>query len=224
MEAFSSASEEMLTVLQVIGTIAFAISGALAAARRNMDFFGVIVLGVIVAVGGGSTRDMLIGATPVFWVASPWYIVVAAVTALATIPLARRSLLTTTSHYVLIADAAGLAVFVVSGTATALQYTTGSNDLANGFVAVILGVVTGIVGGMFRDILANRVPTVLVGGFYATAAFIGATVYVLLLRTPLDRRLVVWIPVLLIFGLRMVAIKRNWSLPDADVSALDSTS
>lgn len=224
MEAIASTSQEVLTFLQVIGTVAFAISGALAAARRKMDFFGVIVLGVIVAVGGGSTRDMLLGATPVFWVASPWYIVVAATTALAAIPLARLSLVTETSHVVLIADAAGLAVFVVSGTNTALQFVESGSDFASAFAAVILGVVTGIVGGMLRDILANRIPTVLVGGFYATAALIGATVYVLLLRTSLDPLLMVWIPVLLIFGLRMVAIWRKWSIPDADVSAIDSAS
>lgn len=217
METYATVSDNILTVLQVVGTIAFAISGALAAARRQMDFFGVVVLGVIVAVGGGSLRDMLIGATPVFWVASPWYIVVASVVALVTIPVARRFSFSENSGYVLIADAAGLAVFAISGASTALQYVSDGSDLANGFIAVVLGVVTGIAGGIIRDILANRVPTVLVGGFYALAALIGTTIYVFLLQMQLDPLATVWIPILIIFGLRLAAIVRNWSVPTASV-------
>jgi uncharacterized membrane protein YeiH len=212
METLGSASETTLTIIQVIGTVAFAISGALVASRQKMDWFGAIVLGVIVAVGGGTLRDLLLGATPVFWVQSPWYIVVAAGTALAIIPLARLPGISEHYGFVLVADAAGLAVFAVLGTNTALQ-NIGGDDLGNAFVAVVLGVVTGVFGGILRDILANQVPAILVGDIYALAALIGASVYVVLLRTPLDPLLQLWIPILIIFGLRLLAIWRNWSLP-----------
>lgn len=216
METMSSASDITLNFIQVIGTIAFAISGALVAQQRKMDWFGAIVLAVVVAVGGGTLRDMLLGATPVFWVQSPWYIVVAAGTALAMIPLGRLSKNSTHYGWVDVADAAGLAVFAVLGTNTALQYSSG-NDLSSSFVAVVLGVVTGVVGGMIRDILANRVPGVLIGDIYAIAALLGAGVYVVLVGTPLNPLLQLWIPILIIFGLRLLAIRRNWSLPQYQV-------
>lgn len=201
----NATSDGILNLLQVIGTIAFAISGALVAGRRKMDWFGVVVLAVMVAVGGGSLRDLLLGVTPVFWIESPWFVLLAGVTALVTIPLKRLTL--NYRNYLLLSDAVGLAVFAILGTEKALAVGT------NAFVAIIMGVITGVFGGVLRDVLANRDPSILYGGIYALAALIGCTIYVLLLQTSVSSLNTLWVSMGLILVIRLVAIIREWSLP-----------
>jgi uncharacterized membrane protein YeiH len=202
-----AASDVALNFLQFIGTIAFAISGALVAGRRKMDWFGVVVLAVMVAVGGGSLRDLLLGVTPVFWVQTPWFVLLAGITALLTIPLNR---LGGSNHqnFLLLSDAVGLAVFAVLGTEKALEVG------ANAFVAIIMGVVTGVFGGVLRDLLASRRPAILYGDFYALAAMIGCSIFVLLLLIPVNPLNALWISIGAILVLRLIAIIRNWSLPE----------
>jgi uncharacterized membrane protein YeiH len=209
----SAASDAILNISQVVGTIAFAVSGALAAGRRKMDWFGVVVLAVLVAVGGGSLRDMLLGLTPVFWVQSIWFVLLAGITALVVIPLNRLKF--NYRNYLMLSDALGLAVFAVLGTQTALAVGT------HAFVAVIMGVITGVFGGILRDVLANRDVSILYGGFYASAALIGCTTYVLLLQTPILPLLVLWISMGVILVFRLIAIYRNWSLPEFNLEAED---
>jgi uncharacterized membrane protein YeiH len=201
----NAASDAVLNSLQFIGTIAFAISGALVAGRRKMDWFGVVVLAVMVAVGGGSLRDLLLGVTPVFWIESPWFVLLASITALLTIPFIRLRF----DHrkYLLLADAVGLAVFAVLGTEKALEVG------AHAFVAVIMGVITGVFGGVLRDVLANRDPSILYGDIYALAALIGSTIFVLLLQTTVNPLYALWISVGIILVIRLIAIFRDWSLP-----------
>ena len=197
------------TILQYGGTIAFAISGALVALRHRMDVVGVVLLGAIVAVGGGTIRDLLV-QDPIFWIQSLAFVVVGALTALATIPLARSGTIKALEQYNLISmtDAAGLALFVITGTNVALS--AGADD----FAAAIIGVISGVGGGIIRDILANKIPDVLTNGqLYASAAFIGAILYVLLLQTSLSPLVVVWIPIILIFVLRALSILRGWGVP-----------
>jgi uncharacterized membrane protein YeiH len=149
--------QDALGVLQPImeyaGTIAFAISGALVAGRKHMDIVGVVVLGTIVAVGGGTTRDLLLGEVPVFWINNPTFVIVGALTALATIPLFKTGTLAVMQRYNLIqlSDAAGMALFVVTGTNVAL--VAGADNLA----AAIVGVIAGVGGGILRDLMANEV-------------------------------------------------------------------
>ena len=111
----STAADLLQTVMEYAGVVAFAISGALVAGRKRMDIVGVVMLGSIVAVGGGTIRDVLVGELPVFWVDDPTFIVVGAVTALATIPLARSGTLAVMQHYNLVrlSDSAGMALFVI---------------------------------------------------------------------------------------------------------------
>jgi uncharacterized membrane protein YeiH len=194
-----------LIFLQVIGTIAFAVSGALVAGRRKMDWFGVVVLAVIVAVGGGSLRDLLLGITPVFWVQSIWFVFLSAVTALVTIPFMRLNF--NYRNYLLLSDAVGLAVFAVLGTQKALEVG------ANAFIAITMGVITGVFGGILRDVLANRDASILYGDFYALAALIGCTIFVLLRQISINPLHVLWISIGVILVLRLIAIYRNWSLP-----------
>ena len=202
----STTSDTILIALQVIGTVAFAISGALLAGRQKMDWFGVVVLAVIVAVGGGSLRDLLLGITPVFWVQSPWFIVLAGIVALVTIPLIRLGVYR--RNYLLLSDAMGLAVVAVLGTEKALEFG------ANAFIAIIMGVITGVFGGILRDLLANRDPTIFYGGIYAFAALIGCAIFVLLLQTSIPSLTALWFSIAVILVIRLVAIFRDWSLPE----------
>jgi uncharacterized membrane protein YeiH len=197
-------------IMEYAGTIAFAISGALVAGRKHMDVVGVVVLGSIVAVGGGTLRDLLVGDFPVFWVTSPTFVVVGAVVALATIPLFKTGTIAVLQRYnlVQISDAAGMALFVVTGTNVALA--AGADSLA----AAIVGVIAGVGGGIIRDVLANKIPDVLTNGqFYASAAFLGAIMYVILLQTSLSPLISVWVPIIVIFGLRLLSIVYGWGVP-----------
>jgi uncharacterized membrane protein YeiH len=210
--------KEALGILQNImeyaGTIAFAISGALAAGRKKMDYVGVVILGSIVAVGGGTTRDLILGDVPVFWINDPTFIIVGALTALTTIPLAKTGTLDRLRRLrvIRLSDAAGMALFVVTGTNVALA--AGAGALA----AAIVGVIAGVGGGIIRDVLANETPDVLVGGqFYASAAFVGALSYILLLQLPISRLLIFWIPIALIFGIRTASLHYGWGIPTFEV-------
>ena len=202
------ATFDLLIFLQLIGIAAFAVSGALVAGERQMDWFGVMVLGVIVAVGGGTVRDLLLGV-PVFWTQASWYVVLAGVCALGTIPLAGWA--SRVRRPVAIADAVGLAVFVALGTRKALEAGT------SGFVAVIMGVVTGIVGGIIRDVLANRTPTILRKEVYALAALCGAALFVLADVARLSAGLSLWISIVATLAIRIAAILFNWSVPTLKV-------
>jgi uncharacterized membrane protein YeiH len=209
----TEASNIILNFMQVIGTIAFAVSGALAAGRRKMDWFGVVVLAVIVAVGGGSLRDMLLGLTPVFWVRSIWFVLLAGITALVIIPVNRLNF--NYRNYLMLSDALGLAVFAVLGTQTALAVGT------HAFVAVIMGIITGVFGGILRDVLANRDASILYGDIYALAALIGCTIYVLLLQTSIFPLYALWLSMGVILVLRLIAIFRSWSLPAFELEQED---
>lgn len=206
------------TVMEYAGTIAFAISGALAAGRKRMDYVGVVILGSIVAVGGGTIRDLIVGET-VFWIDDPTYLIVASLTGLATIPLTRTRTLDQLRRFRLIqiSDAAGMALFVVTGTNVALA--AGADHLA----AAIVGVISGVGGGILRDVLANDTPDVLVGGqFYASAAFLGAASYVLLLQVPISKLLVFWIPIVVIFGIRSASLYYGWGVPTFEIDGDNS--
>ncbi len=202
-------------IMEYVGTIAFGISGALVAGKKRMDIAGVLVLGVMVAVGGGTIRDLVLGDVPVFWVTDPTFIIVGALAALATIPLFKSGILDVWQEYdvVDISDALGLSLFVVTGTNVALA--AGAAD----FPAALVGVISGVGGGIIRDILANKVPSVLTNGtLYATAAFAGALLYVLLLQLPVNPLVTFWIPVLVIFGLRMMSLRYGWGVPKVDLT------
>ena len=195
---------DFLIAFQFVGIAACAASGALVAGERQMDWFGVMVLGIIVAVGGGTVRDVLLDV-PVFWIAAPWYVVMAGACALATIPLAGWA--SRVRRPVAIADAIGLAVFVALGTRKALEMGT------SGFVAVVMGVVTGIVGGIIRDVLANRTPTILKKEVYALAALCGASLFVVAETAGVATGIGLWLSIITVLAIRLLAIFYNWSIP-----------
>ena len=183
-----------------------AISGALAAEGRRMDLFGALVLALVTAVGGGTIRDLCLGV-PVFWVKSPAVLTTACVAAVATFVLARFAPIP--HRTLMLADAVGLALFGVAGTEKALA--VGSP----GVVAILMGVITGVAGGILRDVLRREVPTVFQPEIelYATAVFFGALVLVLLrLWTPeaVSHR---FIAMSVILVLRLAALRWNLRLP-----------
>ncbi|MGB5332277.1 MAG: trimeric intracellular cation channel family protein [Woeseiaceae bacterium] len=192
-------------LLEMTGTAAFAVSGALAASRKNMDIFGFCVLALMPAVGGGTIRDIIIDRVPVFWIADNRYIAVAVIAALVVFftsyrPGSRRQILVWM-------DALGLALFAALGTEICLQHDTGP------LVAIMLGVTTAVTGGMIRDIICNEIPLILSREIYATAAFIAAVCYVLADNIGVSESLALGIAVIAGFSVRALAIVYNWSLP-----------
>lgn len=208
----------LVVVLDLFGTFVFALSGAMVGVQKRLDLFGVVVLSFAVGAAGGMTRDVLLGAVPPVAISDWRYIVVALGAGLLTFywwPVIDRMRGT-----VLIFDGAGLALFAVTGAQKALN--AGINPVA----AVLLGVLTGVGGGMLRDVLVSEIPTVLRSELYAVAALAGATVVVIGDRLPVPASVAMIAGALLCFGLRVVAIRRGWQLPTPrppDQSSQDGT-
>lgn len=194
----------MLYWFDLFGVFVFALSGALAADRRGMDLFGFVAIALLPAVGGGTVRDMVLDV-PVFWVQDAvylWLILGAGLLTFVAAPLIHRA-----ERLLLWADAVGLSVFCVVGAAKALA-ATGSAT-----VAVAMGVVTAVLGGIVRDVVCNEIPLVLRQDIYATAAFAGAAAYVGLVLTGLDPAAGMLAGAALCFCVRGSAIIWRWSLP-----------
>ena len=163
---------ELLYWLDIFGIIVFAFSGALMAGRYKLDPFGVVVLASVTAVGGGTIRDVIL-QTPVFWVVKPYYLYVILATALLTIILIRQPK-RIPKRFLLISDALGLALFAVVGTQKSLELGVAIP------VAIVLGTITAVAGGMIRDVLCNVIPLILRQEIYALAAILGGGLFVLL--------------------------------------------
>jgi uncharacterized membrane protein YeiH len=199
--------ESFVLALDLFGTFVFALSGAMVGVRHRLDIFGVLVLAFAAGTAGGIARDLVIGAVPPASVADWRYTVVPVIAGLSTFwwhPMLRRL-----RSPVQVFDAAGLGLFAVSGALKALAF--GLNPIA----AVALGMVTGIGGGMVRDVLVAEVPTVLHAEVYAVAALAGAADAVVGHLLPLPSAPVAIVGAALCFGLRMGAIRRGWGLPVA---------
>jgi uncharacterized membrane protein YeiH len=197
----------LVLVLDLAGTFVFALSGAMAAVRHRLDLFGILVVSFAAATCGGIGRDLLIGAVPPAAIADWRYVAVSALAGL--VVFYWTSTAKQLRAPLLIFDAAGLAFFAVSGSLKANQY--GAPPVA----AILLGALTGIGGGMARDILVSEIPTVLRADLYAVAALAGAAVVVAgtMLKFPFG--LVTATGLILCFGLRFIAIRRGWHLPTA---------
>lgn len=206
-------------ILEIIGTISFSISGALVAIKARLDLLGVMLLGCITAVGGGITRDILVGAVPPSIFSKPHILAIAVLTALAVfiISYIRRkkftSLQKSVEHTNNFFDAMGLAAFTVTGTELAFAYGFSGNML----LSITLGVLTGVGGGVFRDILVNHTPYILKKHVYALVSIGGAVVYYLLRIYVTSSAISFIIPIALIVVLRMLATKYRWSLPKVKI-------
>jgi uncharacterized membrane protein YeiH len=196
----------MRYVFEHLGVAVFAITGALAAKNKRVDLFGVVVLALVTALGGGTLRDLILGTRP-FWTVDVSFALGATAAAAVTFFAARLWEMPSTS--LLIADACGLALFTMIGTERALAFS------ASNTVAVVLGVMTGVAGGMIRDVLTGEIPLVFRAGIYlyATAALCGAAVFVLVgpRMSPLVGQS---IAVAVTLSLRLAAIRWRLRLPE----------
>lgn len=199
-----TADQTFIVVIELLGTIAFAISGIRLAAAKRFDWFGAYVVGLVTAIGGGTMRDVLLDV-PVFWMLSFRYLGVTGIALIAVIIF--RQFLVKGMRTLFIFDAIGLALFVVVG----IQKT-----LAAGYpmwVAIVMGIITGSFGGIIRDILINDEPLFFRKDIYATACLAGGLVYYLVQLTGAP----LWLPqsacAVVIVGLRVLAVHYGWSLP-----------
>jgi len=196
---------ELLYWLDIFGVIVFAFSGALMAGRYKLDPFGVVVLAAVTAVGGGTIRDIIL-QTPVFWVVKPYYLYVILATALLTIMLIRQPK-RIPKRFLLISDALGLAFFAVLGTQKSL-------DLGAAIpVAIVLGTITGVAGGMIRDVLCNVIPMILRQEIYALAAMLGGGLFVVLQQLAWSESSAIITAMASALLLRLAAIYWQVSLP-----------
>lgn len=192
----------IIDILSLAGLIAFACSGVLAGYAKNVDLFGAVVLGVVTAIGGGTLRDLLIGADPVFWVDEPWSLIAAISASIIAFFLVNWR--HQTGNALAYLDGAGLALFSILGTRIAVE------DGLPTVIAVTVGVITGCSGGVMRDVLTNRVPFVFTKELYATAALAGSAVFWFLKDHP------PWASVCgaaVVMVLRFGSIHYGWSLP-----------
>ncbi|MCP2168686.1 trimeric intracellular cation channel family protein [Goodfellowiella coeruleoviolacea] len=197
----------LLFVVQLVGIVAFAASGALAAVRARLDVFGIVVLALTTALGGGIIRDVLLGVHPPETLRTWPYLLVATVTGL--IAVWFHPQLARLRWSVLVADAVGLGLFVTAGTATALAHELPA------YSACLVGMTAGIGGGAMRDILLRQIPLVLRREIYALAALAGAVVVVCGAELRLPEVPVTLVGSVLVVALRLLAIWRNWNAPTA---------
>ena len=194
--------------LDLAGTAVFAVSGAAVGVKYRLDVFGVCVLAFVAGNAGGVLRDVMLGATPPAALSGWHHVTVSLCAALLTFLWHPR--LERLRTPILLFDAAGLGLFAVSGTEKALAF--GLDPL----IAALLGMLTGIGGGMLRDLLVREIPTVLQGELYAVAALAGAAVVVAGHVLQLPPTAPAMIGAALCFSIRLVSIRRGWSLPTAD--------
>lgn len=196
-----------LFIQDLIGTVVFAISGAIAARQHKMDIFGMFVLAFVTGVGGGTLRDVMIGSTPVFWMKQPIYVLMISV-AVVIVALAKNAI--DKAYWktgLLIFDAIGLGVFTVIGVQKGLDF--GLHPL----ISIALGGVTGCFGGLIRDILRNEVPIILQKEVYVTASLIGGIIFMLFREAGFESNWIDVATVSTVIAIRMLTIRFNLHLP-----------
>ncbi len=206
-------SDTIIYILDLSGTFAFAVSGALAASKKRFDLFGILFIGFITAVGGGTTRDVILGLTPVFWIKDISYLLVIISAVVITLVFSRR--VAALNKSLLFFDAIGIGVFTLIGVekSTALEIAP--------VFAVMMGVLTAVMGGVLRDVFVNEIPLIFHKEIYATACFIGGIIYFTLVHLDIDKNIIYLVTMSVIIALRLSSIYFGWSLPKAGDKKVD---
>jgi uncharacterized membrane protein YeiH len=195
----------LIYFLDLCAVAVCAITATLEAHRRELDLFGVVVIAVISGIGGGTVRDLLLGRLPVYWIHDPIYVVVGMVAGTLTFFLGRR--LRLPKNFFLVPDAIGLALFTVIGASVAMQLD------APWLIAALMGVITGVFGGVIRDILCNEVPLIFRTDIYATASLAGALLLIALDHVGMNHNLAILFAMVCIVAIRLAAIRWHIHLP-----------
>lgn len=195
----------VIYILDLFGVVVFAVTGALAAGQKRMDLFGTVVVAGVTALGGGTVRDLVLGIRPVLWIANPMYVIVAVAAALGTFFVAPY--VKFPMRALLVFDAFGLAMFTVIGCQRALEVQPSY------IIAVAMGIITGVAGGILRDILSGEIPLVLRREVYATASLAGGVLFVLLYEFRMPSSITIIASAALVLIIRLVAIRWQLSLP-----------
>lgn len=205
-ERWRASSDSLLVAFDLIGTLVFALEGAMRAIRADLDFLGLLVLAFVTAVGGGIIRDVLIGATPPAAIRDWRYLGIAILGALS-VSFFYQWVQAIPDQLIVTLDAAGLALFAVAGVEKALDYNM------HPVMAVVMGGITGVGGGTARDLLLAQVPSVLRKDVYASAALAGGVVMVVLLKVKVPRAAAMLAGGCSCFVLRMIGVAQHWNLP-----------
>lgn len=196
---------DLIYILDIIGTFAFAISGALVASKKEFDLFGVIIIAFVTAVGGGMTRDVLINAHPINWIGDLNYIwtILAAVV----FTFLFKSKIAPLSKTMFLFDTIGIGVFTMLGVQKGLSYHL------HPFVAIVMGMVSSVIGGVIRDVLTNEVPLIFKKEIYASACLVGGTVFLITYHFKAPESVQFFATIFTVILIRLVAVKFHLQLP-----------
>jgi len=196
----------IILILDIVGTIVFAISGALSAIDKRMDYFGAAVIAFLTALGGGTIRDILLGATPVGWMQTPNYLIYVLIGLV--LSIAFKNVVLKLRRTLFLFDTIGIAVFTILGIEKTLSF--GLSPL----VAVVMGMVSAVFGGVLRDIASNDIPLIFRKEIYALVCVVAGLLYALILKQmAIPESLAIWITVTFVIVTRSLIVKYNISLP-----------
>lgn len=195
----------MFYIIDILGTIAFAISGVLVAINKKMDLFGILIIAFVTAIGGGTLRDLLIGASPVSWMKDITYTY--AIIASAVLAIILRGKINYLRTSLFLFDTIGIGLYTVVG------IEKGVNTELHPIICIALGTITASFGGVIRDILCNEIPVIFRKEIYATACILGGITYFLLRELPIESNLVFVIAAIVVIITRLLAVKFKIALP-----------
>ena len=198
-------TEGLVILLTYLAVSASAISGTLEARKYDMDIVGAVTVAYVTAFGGGTLRDLLLGRTPIFWLIDPWLSIAVFVMAILSFYLIDNI----SDKLLFIPDALGLGFFSILGATFALQMELSL------LVVSLMGVVTGVFGGILRDVLCNKIPSIFQRDteLYATCSFVGTWVFIILITLHIDVSTASWIGTFVVFGMRVIAVRFRVTLP-----------
>ena len=197
--------EGLVILLTYLAVSASAISGTLEARKYDMDIVGAVTVAFVTAFGGGTLRDLLLGRTPIFWLVDPWLSITTFIIAIIAFYLVDNI----SDKLLFIPDALGLGFFSILGATFALQMQLSL------LVVSLMGVVTGVFGGILRDVLCNKIPNIFQRDteLYATCSFIGTWIFIILITLNVDIPTASWIGTFTVFGMRVIAVRFRVTLP-----------